>query len=83
MRRLHPGNPFDAHHRRILSRDNLFYAGKVRAGFASHVRRELVARMHEAALNRYLPVRESLGEKEKNPMGAYRGRNENLCVAKT
>ena len=40
-----PGNPFDAIIVGYYKGDKLFYAGKVRAGFVPHVRREIMARM--------------------------------------
>ncbi|MGZ8453077.1 MAG: ATP-dependent DNA ligase [Candidatus Binatia bacterium] len=39
------GNPFDAIIVGYYKGDNLLYAGKVRAGFVNHVRREIMARM--------------------------------------
>ena len=40
-----PGNPFDAIIVGYYQGDKLLYAGKVRAGFVPHVRREVMARM--------------------------------------
>ncbi|MGZ8477727.1 MAG: ATP dependent DNA ligase, partial [Candidatus Binatia bacterium] len=40
-----PGNPFDAIIVGYYKGNNLFYAGKVRAGFVPHVRREIMAFM--------------------------------------
>ncbi len=40
-----PGNPFDAVIVGYYQDGKLFYAGKVRAGFVPHVRREIMAKM--------------------------------------
>ncbi|MGZ8488809.1 MAG: non-homologous end-joining DNA ligase, partial [Candidatus Binatia bacterium] len=40
-----PGNPFDAIVVGYYKGDKLYYAGKVRAGFVPHVRREVMTRM--------------------------------------
>ena len=41
-----PGNPFDAVIVGYYQDDKLLYAGKVRAGFVPHVRREIIALMN-------------------------------------
>ena len=73
-----PGNPFDAIIVGYYERDKLFYAGKVRAGFVPHVRRELMARMKPLQTD-FCPFA-NLPEKKRRTQWALTAEEMKHCV---
>jgi len=73
-----PGNPFDAIIVGYYEDDNLLYAGKVRAGFVHHVRREVMARMKPLATD-VCPFA-NLPEKKRRTQWALTAEEMKHCV---
>ena len=73
-----PGNPFDAIIVGYYEGDKLLYAGKVRAGFVPHIRRELMARMKPLETD-VCPFA-NLPEKKRRTQWALTGEEMKNCV---
>ena len=73
-----PGNPFDAIIVGYYQGDKLFYAGKVRAGFVLHVRRELMAGMKPLQIDTCPFV--NLPEKKRRTQWALTAEEMKHCV---
>jgi ATP-dependent DNA ligase len=73
-----PGNPFDAVIVGYYDGDKLLYAGKVRAGFVPHTRREVMTRMKPLETNVCLFA--NLPEQKKRTQWALTREEMKNCV---